>query len=317
MLALLVGAAAALRLVQTVGGYGSALGRFDGPRHIAALPGGGVCVVDGMNERVQVIDAEARCVRSVDGLVAPTGVAFERDTLWWAESTGRHRVRRLRLSARSVATAARSGVGRRRVDVGRPWAHAATSAGGLGDGDGELHDPQCLAVAGELLLVAEWGNHRVSVFDKTSLAFVRHIGGGDDEWYDGGDGDGELDQPCGVSALGGEVFVADTWNHRISVFDLESGAWLRSFGTRGAEPGQFNYPTAVVAAGPADGARGGRLYVTERTGMRVQVLTLDGAPLRSLDAPCGGWLYGVCAQGERVWLTSSNKHVLHLLANDG
>lgn len=265
--------------------------------------------MDGMNERVQVIDADARCVRSVDGLCTPTGVAFQQNVLWWAESTGAHRIRRLRLSAKSAATAVASGVGRRHVSMSRPWARSCTSAGGLGNGDGELHDPQCLAIAGELLLVAEWGNHRVSVFDKTSLAFVRHIGGpsgGSADDYDGGAGPGELDQPCGVVYHGGEVFVADTWNHRVSVFGLEDGRFRRSFGSRGRAPGEFDYPTGVEIAA-------GVLYVTERTGKRVQVLALDGTPLHSLDAPCAGWLHGVCADGDKLWVGSSNNHVLHLL----
>ena len=38
-----------------------------------------------------------------------------------------------------------------------------------------------LRVAGELLLVAEWGNSRVSVFERESLRFLRHIGATLDE----------------------------------------------------------------------------------------------------------------------------------------
>ena len=46
-------------------------------------------------------------------------------------------------------------------------------------------------IAGDMLLVAEWGNHRVSVFDKTSLVFLRHVGENENDgsgWVDGGSG---------------------------------------------------------------------------------------------------------------------------------
>lgn len=295
-----------------MGGNGNEFGQFDGPRHIASLPNGGVCVVDGLNERVQVLNADGECVRCVDGLVTPTGVAIEGDTLWWAESTGAHRVKRLRLSARSMSTAADADVGRQVVDVQRPWAAKATTVGGLGFEPGELHDPSCLCIAGDLLLVAEWGNHRISVYDKTSLRFIRHIAGVDPEdedaeYYDGGSEPGELDQPCGLAVYEGEVFVCDTWNHRVSVFSLSDGAYLRSFGKRGDGPGDLTYPVAVVATG-------GLLYVTERTGKRLQVLTTSGEPVDAIVAPCGGWLYGCCVDGSgNVWVSSSSTHKVHLL----
>ena len=229
------GECSSLRLLRSVGDKGEQIGQFNGPRHIAALPGGqGVCLVDGLNERVLVLDAEGECVRCVDGMATPTGVAIEDDTLWWAESTGAHRVKRLRLSARSMSTAADANVGKRVVDVQRPWAAKAISAGGLGSASGELHDPSCLCVSGDLLLVAEEGNHRISIFDKNTLEFVRHIAGPSEpeeaEWYDGGNGEGELDQPCGVAVCSerGQVFVCDTWNHRISVFSLSDGSCKRA-----------------------------------------------------------------------------------------
>jgi len=223
-------------------------------------------------------------------------------------------VKRLKLSSRSAATAADHRVGAPVVSMDRPWARHTMVGGGLGSGEGELHDPQCLCIAGDMLLVAEWGNHRISVFDKTTLAFVRHVGENENDgsgWVDGGSGDGELDQPCGVAAHDDEIFVADTWNHRISVFELATGKWLRSFGSRGDQPGQFTYPTGITIA------QGGRLYVTERTGKRVQMLTLDGDPLQVLPAPCGGWLYGVCADGERLWATSSSTNEVHLFSTRG
>mmetsp|Transcript_29964 Transcript_29964/g.95867 ORF Transcript_29964/g.95867 Transcript_29964/m.95867 type:complete len:330 (+) Transcript_29964:54-1043(+) len=303
-----------VRLSRTVGERGSGRGQFDGPRHVAALKTGGAVIVDGLNERIQVFDRHGECVRIVEGVTTPTGVAIggpEGDTLYWAESTRAHRVNRLQLSAKSARTAAEPGVGRPAVSVRRPWASRKTAMGGLGEADGELQDPQDLCLHGDELYVAEWGNHRISVFDKTSLAFLRHIGCGDEDGSEGGEGGsgpGQLDQPCGVACAGEEVFVCDTWNHRISVFDRSSGSFLRSLGRRGGEPGEFNYPCGIEIAH-------GRIYVTERTGKRLQALSLEGEPLQVLPAPCDGWLYGICLDAhDQLWVTSSNRHCVHILS---
>ena len=82
---------------------------------------------------------------------------------------------------------------------------------------------------------------------------------------------------------------------------------IRSFGQRGKAPGQFEYPVAVVIAD-------GLLYVTERTGKRLQVLTRMGEVVDELAAPCGGWLYGCCVDSTgKVWVSSSSTHRVHLI----
>ena len=119
-------AAPELRLIATVGSKGSGLDQFQGPRHIAALPDGGVCVVDGLNQRVVLLDVEGCCTDSLEGLAAPTGVAVAGDLLYVAESTGAHRVSCRRLSDGKLLR----------------------EVGGLGSGDGELHGPQCVVLSG-------------------------------------------------------------------------------------------------------------------------------------------------------------------------
>ena len=110
------------------------------------------------------------------------------------------------------------------------------------------------------------------------------------------------------------------WNHRINVYGLEDGAFRRTFGRRGDAAGEFTYPTGIAVAD-------GRVYTTERMGgeanRRVQVLSLDGVSLQELlparygrrVARRGGQLHGICvdASGERVWVSDSGMHMVHLL----
>ena len=79
----------------------------------------------------------------------------------------------------------------------------------------------------------------------------------------------------------------------------------RIIGARGTAPGQFTGPWGVVVWR-------GLLLVSENEGRRVQVLTLDGVPLQVL--PLDSELRGLCASGDRVWVTDHGADKIHELA---
>ena len=70
-----------------------------------------------------------------------------------------------------------------------------------------------------------------------------------------GTGDGQFNLPFGVAVnpSTGNVYVADTNNHRIQVFDT-SGTFITKFGISGSGDGQFSAPVGV-AVNPVDGQR--------------------------------------------------------------
>lgn len=91
----------------------------------------------------------------------------------------------------------------------------------------------------------------------------------------GGWGRGVLKRPTGLAydAAGARLYVADTYDHSIKVFDA-SGALVQTLGRRGEQPGEFNFPTHLTLAK-------GELYVTDTMNGRVQVLDpADGHVLR-------------------------------------
>jgi DNA-binding beta-propeller fold protein YncE len=61
----------------------------------------------------------------------------------------------------------------------------------------------------------------------------------------------------------GRVFLADTGNKRIVVFD-EDGNYLTEFGSAGFDPGQFDEPVGVAVAND------GTVYVTDTWNQRIQ-----------------------------------------------
>ncbi|MCP3902445.1 MAG: 6-bladed beta-propeller [Planctomycetes bacterium] len=77
-------------------------------------------------------------------------------------------------------------------------------------------------------------------------------------------------RPCGlvVDPVTRRIFVADTGTHQVVVLAVDGGL-LQRIGSRGSEPGRFNFPTNVAL----DAA--GRLYVSDSLNFRVQVFGRD------------------------------------------
>lgn len=80
----------------------------------------------------------------------------------------------------------------------------------------------------------------------------------------------EIGRPTGLALdeARNRLYVADTAKHRIVVYDL-AGRHLFTFGERGSEPGQMNYPVNLALD------RDGMLLVSDSGNFRVQVF--DGA----------------------------------------
>lgn len=116
------------------------------------------------------------------------------------------------------------------------------------------------------IYVSDTGNKRVRVYT---------IDGGD--WmflYDiasGGSAPGQLDEPSGVAIHpdDGRVFVADTWNRRVSVFNAD-GSFLTTIPVRGWYQELGNRPYLAIDAERE------LLYVTDPDVGRVLVYDTDG-----------------------------------------
>ena len=122
-----------------------------------------------------------------------------------------------------------------------------------------------------------------------------------------GAGPGEFAEPRGVAADSrGNIYVADTKNSRIQVFDA-SGRPLAQFGSKGPGPGQFNEPCGVAVD-----ARG-EIWVADTWNFRVVHLAPDGRFLAVLGPP-QETLFGpraVATAGNFVYVADTgNKRIL-------
>lgn len=94
--------------------------------------------------------------------------------------------------------------------------------------------------------------------------------------------DGLFRQPTDVAwDSEGNTYISDGYiNSRVAKFD-KNGTWVKSWGTKGNGPGQFNLPHAIAVD------RNNNVYVGDRSNRRVQVFDTDGKFLRmfTIDVP--------------------------------
>ena len=86
-----------------------------------------------------------------------------------------------------------------------------------------------------------------------------------------GEGPDTFGGPCDVAvAANGDIFVADGHqNSRVVKFDKE-GNFIKTWGKRGAGPGEFNLPHTIVIDSR------GRVLVGDRSNNRIQIFDQDG-----------------------------------------
>jgi DNA-binding beta-propeller fold protein YncE len=104
----------------------------------------------------------------------------------------------------------------------------------------------------------------------------------------------------------GNVYVSDTGNKRIRVYDA-NGNYLRDIGSAGSALGQLDEPSGL-AIDNADGL----LYVADTWNKRISVFDLDGNPKFTFDVR--GWFEDL---GNRPYLAiDSTRHLLYVTDPD-
>jgi DNA-binding beta-propeller fold protein YncE len=177
----------------------------------------------------------------------PQGLAVDSSGIIYVVDTWNHRVQKFTLSG----------------DFRGTW-------GSLGSADGQFKTP--LGVAVDYLgnvYVLDSGNLRVQKFTPSGTLLTK--------WGSEGTGDGQFGKspfgggPYGIAvSIWGEVFVADTWNSRVQVFD-SNGKFLRKWGTAGSADGQFNEPRGIATDAEE------KVYVSEWGNQRIQRFDYWGA----------------------------------------
>ncbi|HLE39501.1 MAG TPA: NHL repeat-containing protein, partial [Acidimicrobiia bacterium] len=197
-------------------------------------------------------------------LYYPSGVAVDGDGNVFIADTSNHRVRRIDAVTGLISTFAGTGVGGFSGDGA-----AATSA--------KLYNPTGVAVdGGGNVFIADFFNHRVRRVD-AGTGLISTIAGIGTAGFSG-DGaaatDAKLNSPYGVAVDGaGNVFIADTSNHRVRRVDVGTGlistiAGTGTFGFSGdgaaATSAKLNSPFGVAVDGV------GNVFIADSSNHRVR-----------------------------------------------
>ena len=134
---------------------------------------------------------------------------------------------------------------------------------------------------------------------------------------DHGSGDGMFKYPLRVAVSDrDEIVVADSWNHRVQVFD-SNGTFLRSFGHKGENAGEFKNPTGIAIN------KDRNILVSEYYNHRVQIFSWEGRHLGSfggqgsLDSQLSyPWGLSLDSTGNVIVADTGNK-VIKIFTPDG
>ncbi len=319
------------------GKSGSGDGEFNQPRGIAADLTGSIYVADTNSHRIQKFDSMGKFLGKWGSQGAgngqfsvPQGVAVDvSKNLIYVLDSGNFRVQKFDPSGKFLAKWGSEGTGdgqfgrspfgggpcgiavswwgevfvadtwNSRIQVFDGDGKFLRKWGSEGQGDGQFEEPRgIVADSEEIVYVAEWSNHRVQKFD--------YWGSFRDKWGQSGIGDGYFNSPSAValypgslSSMNKEVFVVDTYNHRVQKFD-HWGDFLTKWGSRGDDDGEFYIPGGVAV----DSA--GNVYVADTQNHRIQKFRPDyrargivGPP----DSPTIEWNSAV-GREYRIWVSS-------------
>jgi tripartite motif-containing protein 71 len=164
--------------------------------------------------------------------------------------------------------------------------------GAAGSGPGQFSGPEQVAVIGNDVYVADFSNHRVQRFNKSTGAYVSQFGAF-------GSGAGQLSNPSGLvyNPTNGFLYVAEVGNDRISIFNT-SGVYQGQFGSFGAGNGQLNNPYVLAVDSR------GNIYAADSINNRVVKFNSGGTWLRNLAVGADSPLGLAVDDANMVWVTS-------------
>ena len=222
-------------------------------------------------------------------LKSPYGVAVDSKRQIYVADAGNHTVFVFNLEAKRVERRGDRPPARMAIPIGL----AIDDQDRLFVSDAYLHQITCFRSDGEMLAVfgidelqrpagialdnlrhrlyvADAKGNKLAVYDTTSFRLLQQVGG--TSTPDKAE-PGKFSAPSNVAVgADGQVFVTDTWNQRVQVFDAD-GKFLRMFGRHGVLPGDFVRPKGIALDSQ------GHIYVADAEFNNFQILSSDGSPL--------------------------------------
>ncbi len=289
--------------VRKWGRLGTTNGRFNDPRGIAVDSTGNVYVVDRGNHRVQKFTSTGTFVTAWGSLGSgngqfrnPRGIGIDNNGTLYVADTGNNRIQRFSSTGAYIGKWGTTGSGNGQFSIPSDVAFGSNSVyvtdsgndrvqrfstsgvftavyGSTGSGPGQLEAPRGIVYdsASFEFLVMDTGNDRLQRFDQNGV-FLEETGVT-------GVGDGQFTDPEDLAIdVRGNVFVADTLNHRVQRFGVAGAAppFVRTWGTSGSDPGEFDL------LGQLGTDAEGNVYSTDSGNDRIEKFAADGGLLLTI-----------------------------------
>ena len=220
------------------------------------------------------------------GFAQPSGLATDGKSLFVADSES-NIIRAINLSSNQVQTI----VGGDLFKFG--------DVDGVGD-DVRLQHPLGLFVLDGKVLIADTYNHKIKQLDPAARSVKTVFGTGKPGQADGTSP--SLYEPGGLSVANNKVYVADTNNHAVRVFDLKTKE-VSTLRMKGLEP-----PALLSAVAATDSETGPNseemILAAQRLGANQ-----DGTLVAQVDLPAGYHLNPMAPQRYRVSVESGEQQI--------
>lgn len=304
--------------VETWGTGGDGPGQFNGPRGVAASPDGSVYVTDVLNHRVQHISAKGELLHVwgttgtgngqfglLSGVArAPGGDVYVLESANAANDALTSRVQRFSATGTYISQWTDvgafgnlsyasdldiDGAGNVYVSDAGPRQIAKFAADGTyitrwgqmgtGDNNADFQSTEGIAVnsAGTEVYVVDQQGQRIKKFDGAGTFLAQsgpYTGVGSQA-----DGSFNFPKDIDVDPVSGDLYVSDSWNHRIQRLNTAFG-FISKFGQLGRGLSQFYYP-AAISFDP-----NGYLWIADDYNDRVQ--RFGDAPVVAITSPAPG-----------------------------
>ena len=278
--------------VRVIGSLGNGPGQFVKPRSVAVDRNDNVYVCD-MTGRVQKFDPDGNYLLQ-----------------WQMPDIERGRPKGMALDHEGNIVVVEPHYSR--INHFTPEGKLVSQWGTHGRERGELSFPRAVAIAPDgAAYVSEF--QIVERLQKFGLARESVQG----EIHGAGHGPGEFNRAEGLSLdATGKLYVADSCNHRVQVFDGD-GTFLREHGGPGAASGEFSYPYDVRVD------EQGRQYVCEFGNSRVTVLDANDQVLEIIGSAGSApgqfnnpWSLALDSRGNLYVADSQNHRVQKLIRRE-